>query len=110
MSAPGTYEEKGRVTGGWLVCKPVPALPHCKVYQKGHCWVFVGREPRPFGIIEAPCWHLSISHPTRLPSWDEIKDARYSLLPHDIMVAQLLPPPGEFINLNRYVMHLWEIA
>lgn len=39
-------------------------------------------------------WHLSISHPSRYPTWDEIRDARYDLVPDGCTLAMLLPPRG----------------
>jgi hypothetical protein len=75
--------------------------PGARVFRLGECLVIVGHS--------APSWHLSISHPNRYPTWDEIKTARYELLPHDITVAMLLPPPDEYINIHPNCFHLWEI-
>ena len=38
-----------------------------------------------------PGWHLSISTPSRNPTWEEIKQARYDLCPHDVTMAMILP-------------------
>lgn len=60
-------------------------------------------------------WHLSISHsrpngkPGRYPTWDEIAHARYELLPTDITVAMLLPPPDEYISHHPTTFHLHQI-
>lgn len=54
-------------------------------------------------------WHLSVGLPDRLPSWDELRDARYLALPHELMFAQLFPPPGEYLNVHPFVLHLWQI-
>ena len=43
-------------------------------------------------------WHLSISCECRYPTWDEIADARYQLLPNDVYVAMFLPPPRDYVN------------
>lgn len=80
----------------------------------GHLTVMAGAETT--GRDE-PRWHLSISHrtnehppkPGRYPSWDEIKDARYRFMPADIYVAQLLPPPEEWVSAHDTTFHLWEI-
>lgn len=80
------------------------------------CRVIVGHEPAkaaPAGIWLPPnellLWHLSISHPHRYPTWDEIADARYELVPDDITMAMLLPPPGEYVNAHDTCFHLWQI-
>jgi len=77
-------------------------IPFAKAYKYGSCAVLVGREN---GKL-----HLSISHAKRYPSWDEIKGARYELMPHDITVAMLLPPPEDYINVHQNCFHLWELA
>jgi hypothetical protein len=65
--------------------------------------------------LEPDGWHLSISHAghgsrlVRYPTWDEIADARYALLPPDITVAMFLPPPGEYVALHDTTFHLHEV-
>ena len=67
-------------------------------------------------------WHLSIVHvrtdlvgPTggpvtgRIPTWEEIRDARYELLPDDIYMAIILPPRKDYVDLGPSTMHLYEI-
>src|SRR5262245_6997802 len=54
-------------------------------------------------------WHLSISHPDRYPSWDEIADARYLLCPADVTMAMLLPPSERYVNVHEHVFHMWQI-
>jgi hypothetical protein len=89
-----------------------------RIYQRtlgdGHLMVLAGAETT--GRDE-PRWHLSISHrtnehpprPGRYPTWDEIKDARYRFMPPNIYVAQILPPPEEWVNAHDTTFHLWEI-
>ena len=77
-------------------------IPRNRAYSWGEVTVFVGVEP----LIG---WHLSISHPYRYPTWDEIKAARYDLVPHDVTMAMLLPPPDEFVNIHQNCFHLHQI-
>jgi hypothetical protein len=59
-------------------------------------------------------WHLSISftdnrgHQSRYPSWDEIADARYRLLPDDVDFVMHLPPPSEYVAVHDTTFHLHE--
>lgn len=55
-------------------------------------------------------WHLSISHPTRYPTWDEIKTARYELLPDEVTMGMLLPPSAEYVNVHPNCFHLHEVT
>jgi hypothetical protein len=101
-------------------------VPHVTAELPGHhrafraqgsgCHVIVAQEPAgqaPAGIwvpVEAlTLWHLSISHPHRYPTWDEIADARYELVPDDVTMALLLPPPVEYVNEHDTCFHLWQI-
>ena len=80
--------------------------------------VHIGKDVRVFrcGMLtafvatEEGKWHLSISHPTRYPKWDEIKSARYDLLPNDKTFALLLPPMEQYVNLDKNCFHLHELA
>jgi hypothetical protein len=79
------------------------------IYTMGPCSIFVGQEPA--GKDHELLWHLTISTPSRHPTWDEIKVARYRLLPHDICVGILLPKPEFYVNLPEqdHVFQLWEV-
>jgi hypothetical protein len=72
-------------------------------YTAGDCGIIVSREPAGE--------HLSISCPDRHPTWDEIKTARYRLLPLELTFGMLLPPPEEYVNVpeHDHVFHLWEV-
>lgn len=83
----------------------MPGNPLCEWYSWGMCNVFVGIEPTP----EGNGWHLSISTPNRNPTWEEIKQARYDLCPHDVTMAMILPPTEEYVNIHNFCFHLWEI-
>ena len=71
------------------------------VYENENLRIFVSRD--------GGLWHLSISHPSRYPTYDEIKEARYELLPDNITVGLLFPPKKEFVNIHENCFHLWEI-
>ncbi len=77
-----------------------------KAFVKGPCRVLVTHEDHA-GKMR---WHLSISCRDRYPGWEEIKDARYSLLPIGLTFAQILPPPNDYTNIHPNCFHLWEIA
>lgn len=53
--------------------------------------------------------HLSVSHTTRLPTWDELADARYRFCPDRARMASLLPPRAEWVNHHPRTLHLWEL-
>lgn len=48
--------------------------------------------------------------PGRLPTWEEIHDARYDLVPDDVTMAMILPPAVEYVNLHPTTMHLHQIT
>lgn len=84
--------------------------------EDGQIRVFVSPPTGPQG------WHLSISHvgrlvdpfsgrpiPGRIPTWEEIRDARYDLVPDSHTMAMILPPMSEYVNFHATTMHLREI-
>ena len=79
-------------------------------YTMGVCNILVGHEP--VGANDELLWHLTISTPSRHPTWDEIKTARYRLLPADLTFGMLLPPVRFYVNLEQqdHVFQLWEIS
>ena len=66
----------------------------------GTLTVMAGTEPDGF--------HLSISHPHRYPTWDEICAARDRFTPRDKTFVQLLPPREQWVNVHQNCFHLWE--
>jgi hypothetical protein len=63
--------------------------------------------------------HMSISHqrcieidqewvPGRYPTWDEIADARYALMPPEKYFAQILPPKEQYVAVHPTTFHLFE--
>ena len=53
--------------------------------------------------------HLSISLAHRIPNYEEMKQARYDLIPNGRWMAQVFPPPKYFVNIHPNVLHLWEV-
>jgi hypothetical protein len=86
-------------------------IPGSKAYRRGECAIMVARniygKKETFGSLR---WHLSISCAKRYPTWDEIRDARYALLPENCTMAMILPPKGEYVNLHPNCFHLHEIV
>lgn len=76
--------------------------PDAKFFRMGKVSIFVGRS-------EVDGWHMSIAHPERYPTWDEVAKARYELIPDGATMAMLLPPRSEYINIHNFCFQLWEI-
>ena len=53
-------------------------------------------------------WHISIAHPFRHPTWNEIASARYALTPNDVVMVMVLPPEEEYVNVHEHCFHLHE--
>jgi len=75
--------------------------PGTKAYRLGPCQVLVSH-PR-------SGWHLSVSRKDRLPTWEEVRDARYALVPDEVTMALLLPPRAEYVNLHDYCLQAYEV-
>lgn len=79
-------------------------LPDAQMYQMGSLRIIVGHEATEYGKR----WHLSISHPTRYPKWDEIKAARMRYIPQSVTMAMFLPGEANYVNIHPNCFHLWE--
>jgi len=119
---PGTYRSRASQGLGQLqpvqVPGPTASLPgrHRAYRSSSGCGIIVGLEPAkaaPEGIWlpagATDLWHLSISHQTRYPTWDEVADARYELVPDQVTMAMLLPPKADYLNVHPHCFHLWQI-
>jgi len=82
-----------------LIKSPVP---HAQAFALGNGITI-------FRSHENGSWHLSIAHPKRNPSWKELHDIRYDLVPEDAYMALILPPRREYVNLHEHCFHLWEV-
>lgn len=91
-----TFDKKAR----WK--ETLSTMPYCRAFHWGDCHVFVGQEPN-IG------WHLSISCDHRNPTWEEIKAARYDLIPDDVTIAMILPPTSQYVNVHNFCFHLHQI-
>lgn len=74
---------------------------YLRCYRLGECTVIVTRE---FGD-----WHASIAHRDRLPTWDEVAEARYRILPDGVTMAMLLPPMKDYLNIHPNCLQLVQI-
>jgi len=71
------------------------------IFKYGECAVFIS--------IDGGRWHMSISHHNRLPTYEELKGARYKLLDDNLNMAMIFPPKAEFVNVHPYCLHLWQV-
>jgi len=96
---------------GWQHVRDVllPDGTFAVVYTKGRLHALVSREPHIERGVAVLRWHMSISRADRYPNWDEIKRARYDLVPDDVYMAQILPPTSEYVNVHPNCFHLHEI-
>lgn len=51
--------------------------------------------------------HVSVSLPTRCPSWDEMCKVKALFWDDEDAVMQLHPPKSQWISNHRYCLHLW---
>ena len=57
--------------------------------------------------LDGRAWmHLSVSRGMRLPSWEELRDAK-DLFIGDRYAYQVFPTRADYVNINPYVLHLW---
>lgn len=74
--------------------------PPMKRYAVGNSKVMVSHDDQ--------VWHLSIVHRSGWPSMEEIEAARYQLVPDDVWMAIVFPPPGVWAG-SRRIVHLYQV-
>lgn len=79
--------------------------PGTIVYMLGQCQIFVSPPYAGKG------WHLSISHPKRYPTWDELAKAWYEAVPGAATrrACMVLPPVDEYINIHNFCLQVHEL-
>ena len=51
--------------------------------------------------------HVSVSHDSRIPSWETMCKIKEMFFEDDEVVMQLHPKKTEYINNCKYCLHLW---
>jgi hypothetical protein len=78
-----------------------------------HARVF--RPPRGFGVLASidrlddnKLWlHLSVSRPNCLPTWEDLRETKNTLLGREKVAIQLLPKESDYVNAHPFTLHLW---
>jgi hypothetical protein len=52
-------------------------------------------------------YHLSVSRPNRLPTWQELMKAKLEFLGPHVEAYQVLPAESDYVNLHPNCLHLW---
>lgn len=127
LSQQGKIEPKD-VGDGWRM---VEDHGYAKVFQKiledGFLSVVLERRHPKRDNNEFPNGrlHLSMSHNSnlrtldalgqdkaiegRMPTWEELHEARYKFTPPDVNMAIMLPPKEMYVNIHKTCLHLLEI-
>ncbi|WP_431309684.1 DUF7694 domain-containing protein [Bradyrhizobium iriomotense] len=58
-------------------------------------------------MLQAGWEHVSVSIPRRCPNWQEMCFVKDLFWDEEECVMQLHPPRSEYVNNNRYCLHLW---
>lgn len=57
--------------------------------------------------LDGKVWmHFSIAHKKRIPTWDELRDAKFMFM-GDLKAIQILPARAEYVNIYGHVLHLF---
>lgn len=123
---------------GWILIEQTPVHKVCqKEVSDGFLTLIIEKrvdrdDPEIFRQVEAKDGskhtlrlHASMSHNSRIrqvradvgevntegrmPTWDELKDARYRFLPDQLNFAIMMPPSEDYVNLHKTCLHLLEI-
>lgn len=51
--------------------------------------------------------HVSVSLPTRCPTWAEMSFVKDTFFEPEDAVFQLHPPHSDYVNVHQFCLHLW---
>jgi hypothetical protein len=51
--------------------------------------------------------HVSCSRPSRLPSWEDVREVKDAFIGRDRRALQVLPPQDQYVNMHKHCLHLW---
>ncbi len=51
--------------------------------------------------------HVSCSRARRLPSWDDLAEAKSIFVGADRYAYSVLPPKSKYVNIHPFCLHLW---
>lgn len=77
----------------------------------GHGWIHLPHVKKPLAVVFS--WgggwdHVSISHRSRIPSWDEMCMVKEIFFDDEECVVQYHPPRSQYVNNHPNVLHLWK--
>jgi hypothetical protein len=118
--------DAGRLATDWRRIPPHESMrlwtPNARCWQRDldadfHLNCIITRDIDDLQTWPKGRWHMSISHrtngpntqPGRLPTWDEIHEARYRFVPDAALMVLFLPPKDNYVNLHTTTMQLLEI-
>lgn len=96
--------EAGRVAG-----QPDDVNGHFQVMSPTGSWLtIIASDGYGADEGEGASWeHVSVSTPTRVPTWGEMEFVKRSFFRDDEWAMQLHAPPVEHINIHDHVLHIW---
>jgi hypothetical protein len=79
----------------------------------GFFFIPIGVGKTPLNVMSAPFdgeqeWeHVSVSLPTRCPTWEEMAYVKSLFWSPEDTVIQFHPPESQYVNNHPYCLHLW---
>lgn len=113
---PGTIVDQAAKSLRWHRIEDAPIGRRYRADSaEGILIAVLGHEPVEHNGIIQNLWHISVSFRThageqnRCPNWDELKSAKYALVPEDVPMVLIFPKKtAPYVNLHTTTLHLWE--
>lgn len=92
------------------LAKGDPALLRCWRNPFNHAAITVSVTPEGENIFEGfGGLHVSFAHPSRLPTWDELKACKLATFGPDLEAFQVFPRQEIWYSAHPFCLHLWEL-
>ena len=91
------------IPAGWSEIPSFNPITRTFIRSLPHLAVIIGEERH-----SRDWWiHLSASHRDRIPSWDELREAKELFIGKDRKAIQVLPTEENYYNHHPFTLHLW---
>lgn len=87
-------------TGGYALAFEWPSA-----HKSGKLRALFSLDETHHGVLR----HLSVAHKSRVPTWEELLQARSIFFEDDTDCMMVMPVEEDYVNVHKYAFHIWEI-
>lgn len=80
----------------------MPLNSTMRVFRMGECQIIFANEMRQ--------WHISVTCEQRYPTWDELRDIGWALVPGKKLYIEVPTQQEPYLNAHPFCLHMWSLV